>query len=137
LSSEAEDPDDDIPLNELVQRLRSSDLSVSHDDIEEFDDNLIRESIFDDEWESDLLRKFTRDTISSQSLDNETDSEDEINTETIPLLGSKMNYEDVMKMLISLRNVALAKDSRYLSTIEELVSATEDTIVKNKSAMCQ
>ena len=98
MSSEAEDPDDDISLNELVQRLQSSDLSVSHDDIEEFDDNLIRESIFDDEWESDLLRKFTRDTISSQSLDNETDSEDEINTETIPLFGSKMNYEDVMKI---------------------------------------
>ena len=98
---------------------------------------MIRESIFDDEWESDLLRKFTRDTISSQSLDNETDSEDEVNTKTIPLPGSKMNYEDVMKVLISLRNFALAKDSRYLSTIEELVSVTEDTIVKNKSAMRQ
>jgi hypothetical protein len=54
----------------------TSDPSVSQDDIEEFDDNLITESIFDDEWESDLLLKFTRDTISSQSLDNETDSED-------------------------------------------------------------
>jgi hypothetical protein len=37
LSSEVKDPDDDIPFNELVQRLRSSDPSVSHDDIEEFD----------------------------------------------------------------------------------------------------
>ena len=34
------------------------------------------ESIFDDEWKSDLILKFTRDTISSQSLDNETDSVD-------------------------------------------------------------
>ena len=49
LSSEVKDPDDDIPFNELVQRLRSSDPSVSHDDIEEFDDNLIVESIFDDD----------------------------------------------------------------------------------------
>jgi hypothetical protein len=47
--SEVKDPDDDIPFNELVQRLRSSDPSVSHDDIEEFDDNLIVESIFDDD----------------------------------------------------------------------------------------
>jgi hypothetical protein len=76
LSSEAKDPDDNIPLNELVQRIQSSDPSVSHDDIEEFNDNFIMESIFDDEWESDLLLKFTRDTISSQSLDNETDSVD-------------------------------------------------------------
>jgi hypothetical protein len=37
---------------------------------------LITESIFDGEWESELLLKFTRDTISSQSLDNETDSVD-------------------------------------------------------------
>ena len=49
LSSEVKDPDDDIPLNELVQRLRLSDPSVLHDDIEEFDDNLIAESIFDDD----------------------------------------------------------------------------------------
>ena len=84
-----------------------------------------------------MLRKFIRDTISSQSLDNETDSEDEVNTETIPLLSSKMNYEDVMKILTSLRNFALANDGRYLSTIEELVSVTQDTIVKNKSAMRQ
>jgi hypothetical protein len=48
-----------------------------------------------------------------------------------------MNYDDVMKMLINMRNFALAKDSRYLSTIEELVSVTENTIVKNKSAMRQ
>jgi hypothetical protein len=48
-----------------------------------------------------------------------------------------MKYEDVMKMFISLRNFALPKESRYLSTIEELVSVTEDTIVKNKSAMRQ
>ena len=47
LSSEVKDLDDDIPLNELVQRLRLSDPSVSHDDIEEFDDNLIAESIFE------------------------------------------------------------------------------------------
>jgi len=137
LSSEVEDTDDDIPLNELVQCLRSSDPSVSHDDIEEFDDNLITESIFDDEWESDLLREFTRDTISSQSLDNETDSEDEVNSESIPLPGSEMNDDDVMKMLINIRNFALAKNSRYLSNIEELVSVTEDAIVKNKSAMRQ
>jgi hypothetical protein len=49
LSSEAEDPDDDIHLNELVQRIQSTDPSASHDDIEEFDDNLITESIFDGE----------------------------------------------------------------------------------------
>ena len=42
-----------------------------------------------------------------------------------------------MKMFISLRNFALPKESRYLSTIEEIVSVTEDTIVKNKSAMRQ
>jgi hypothetical protein len=42
-----------------------------------------------------------------------------------------------MIMLISLRNFALAKDSRYLSTIEELVSVIEDTIVINKYAMRQ
>ena len=131
LSSEVEDPNDANPLNELFQRLRSSDPFVSHDDIEQFDDNLITESIFDDEWKSDLLQECTRDTISSQSLDNESD------TESIPLPGSEMNYDDVMKMLINIRNVALAKDRRYLSTIEELVSVTEDTIVKNKSAMRQ
>ena len=77
-------------------------MSVSHDDIEEFDDNLIMESIFDDEWESDLLREFTRDIISSQSFGNETDGEDEVNTESIPLPGSEMNYDDVMKMLINI-----------------------------------
>jgi hypothetical protein len=76
LSADTEDQDDDIPLNELVQRLRSSDPSVSCDDIEEFYDNSITENIFEDEWESDLLREFTRETISSESLDNETDSED-------------------------------------------------------------
>ena len=48
-----------------------------------------------------------------------------------------MNYEDVMKMLTSLRNFALLNDSRYLSTIEELVLVTKDTIVKNKFAMRQ
>ena len=47
-----------------------------------------------------------------------------------------MNYEDVMKMLTSLRNFALLNDSR-VSTIEELVLVTEDTIVKNKFAMHQ
>jgi len=50
----------------------------------------------------DLLREFTRDTISSEPLDNETESGDEINTETIPLPNSEMNYDDVMKMLHSL-----------------------------------
>ena len=48
-----------------------------------------------------------------------------------------MNYDNVMKMLINMRNFTLAKDSRYLSTIEELVSVTENTIVKIKSAMRQ
>jgi hypothetical protein len=48
-----------------------------------------------------------------------------------------MNCDDVMIMLISLRNFSLAKDSRYLSTIEELVSVIEDTIVINKYAMRQ
>jgi hypothetical protein len=43
LSAETEDQDDDILLNELVQRLRSSDPSVSRDDIEEFYDNSITE----------------------------------------------------------------------------------------------
>ena len=48
-----------------------------------------------------------------------------------------MNYDNVMKMLINMRNFSLAKDSRYLSTIEELVSVTKNTIVKIKSAMHQ
>ena len=113
LSADTEDQDDDIPLNELVQRLRSSDPSVSCDDIEVFYDNSITENIFEDEWESDLLREFTRETISSESLDNETDCEDKVNTDTIPLPGPEMNYDDIMKMLTSLRNIALAKDSRY------------------------
>ena len=113
LSVETEDQDDDIPLNELVQRLRSSDPSVSRDDIEEFYDNSITEYIFEDEWESDLLREFTRKTISSEWLDNETDSEDKVNTDTIPLPSPEMNYDDIMKMLTSLRNIALAKGSRY------------------------
>ena len=43
LSPETEDQDNDILLNELVQRLRSSDPSVSRDDIEEFYDNSITE----------------------------------------------------------------------------------------------
>lgn len=61
----------------------------------------------------DLLREFTRDTISSEPLDNETDSGDEINTETIPLPNSEMNYDDVMKMLTNLIDFALF--SRYHS----------------------
>ena len=43
LSPETEDQDNNILLNELVQRLRSSDPSVSRDDIEEFNDNSITE----------------------------------------------------------------------------------------------
>jgi hypothetical protein len=45
--------------------------------------------------------------------------DDEVNTETIPLIGSEMNY-DVIKKLTSLRNF---KDSRYLSMIDrEIIS---------------
>ena len=56
LSAKAKDWDDDIPLIELVQHLWSCtwDPSVSCDHIEDFDDNLTTESIFDEEWESRL-----------------------------------------------------------------------------------
>lgn len=40
-----------------------------------------------------------QDTISSESLNNKTGSEDEVNTETILLSGSEMNYDNVIKML--------------------------------------
>lgn len=43
-----------------------------------------------------------RDSLSSEPLDNETESGDEINIETIPLPNSEMNYDDVMKMLTNL-----------------------------------
>jgi len=55
---------------------------------------------------------FAQDAISSESLNNKTGSEDEINTETILLPGSEINYDNVMKMLTTLRYVALKKDSR-------------------------
>jgi hypothetical protein len=61
---------------------------------------LTKESIFDNERESG-------------PLDNETESGDEINIETIPLPNSEMNYDDVMKMLTNLIDFALF--SRYHS----------------------
>jgi len=54
-----------------------------------------------------------RDSLSSEPLDNETESGDEINIETIPLPNSEMNYDDVMKMLTNLIDFALF--SRYHS----------------------
>ena len=69
--------------------------------------------MFDHEWESDFLREFTRKIISSESLNNETDSKDKVSTFTIPLPGLEVNYDDIMKMVTSLRNFALAKNSRY------------------------
>jgi hypothetical protein len=45
------------------------------------------------------FENFIQDTISSESLNNKTGSEDEVNTETILLSGSEMNYDNLMKML--------------------------------------
>lgn len=48
--------------------------------------------------------RITRETTSLESLSNEDDSEDWVNTEKYYVTSfSEMNYDDVMKMLTSLR----------------------------------
>ena len=48
-----------------------------------------------------------------------------------------MSYCDILDLLTKLRNFSISKDSRYLQQTEQMISLTEDTIVKLKIATRQ
>ena len=82
-SRDEQDPDDDLPLVNVIEQLRSKMLSSS----DNIDDSLSTESAFDYEWEADLIRELTGKTL-PDSDDDETDTESETAAEP----GSDMNY---------------------------------------------
>ena len=78
------------------------------------------------------VREFTGETL-PDSDDDETDTESETAAEP----GSDMSYCDILDLLTKLRNFSISKDSRYLQQTEQMISLTEDTIVKLKIATRQ
>ncbi|XP_071137299.1 uncharacterized protein [Mytilus edulis] len=128
---EPEDPDDDIPLADLVEQLGSRDPSIQITEADDVDDNLATESAFDSEREPDLIREFTRYTLIESDEDVDTD----IPTEVQP--GSDMNHTEILDLLTKLRKFSTSKDSRYLDQTEQMISMTEDLIVKSKLATRQ
>ncbi|CAC5357444.1 unnamed protein product [Mytilus coruscus] len=128
---EPEDPDDDIPLADLVQQLRSKDPSVQINETDDVDDNLATESAFDVDWEMDLISEFTGDPL----IESNDNVEMEISSEVQP--GSDMNHTDILDLLTKLRNFSISKDSCYLDQTEQMISMTKDLTVKSKLATRQ
>ncbi|CAC5403927.1 unnamed protein product [Mytilus coruscus] len=89
---EPEDPDDEIPLADLVQ-LKSKDQSVQITEINDVDDNLATEPAFDCDWESDLISEFTGDPL----IESDDDVVTDISTEVQP--GSDMNHTNIFDSL--------------------------------------
>ncbi|XP_069105883.1 tigger transposable element-derived protein 7-like [Argopecten irradians] len=101
------DPDDDIPLAQLMNndRVSINDLCVIEEDIE-------TEETFSGEWESDLVQNFLEDKNVDE--DEDDDDEGEINMDSD---GSKMTYREVYGYLQTLFAFAAHTDERYLQPI--------------------
>ena len=127
-------------MNELARQLKTRDSSVDFGvELETVDDNLPTEATYDIEWENDLLEQYKRDVTINTESDDDTDAAEnsETTVEGTALPGSELNYESLLQVLLSVRNFALVKDSRYLQSVEQQISMTEDIIVKMKLARRQ
>lgn len=123
--SQLVDRDDEIPLMDLMKQLKSRDSEVNVENID-LDDNLPTENTFDTDWEEDLLSEFKKNE--SDVLIESDSSDDE--SENLP--GSDLTHKQLLEHLNIIKNFATANDDRYLGGIEQMISLTEEEIVRQK-----
>ncbi|KAK3090197.1 hypothetical protein FSP39_009953 [Pinctada imbricata] len=121
------DDDDDIPLAQLASLRSEGVIDIN------IDDNLQTESCDPDEWENALLSEYQTRDNATQSADSSSDDE-ACESESC---DNDLNHKSVLEMLQRMRNFAIQNDSDYLAHVEELISMTEDKLIKSKSECTQ
>ena len=118
-----DDPDDDIPLTDLIRHLTGVEVS-SHDYITQ-DDNIPREDNTDN-WEREMVnqakQKDNPDAAEAAEEDDEPADDDK----------PEFNHQQVLEMLNHVRDFSLSTDTDNLESVQELIHMTEEKYVQNK-----
>jgi hypothetical protein len=131
-NEEESDPDDDIPLAQLIRVVRQgadSNELISFEEMFHIEESVHTDETYDGEWEKSLVEQFKKPEDSEIS---ECESDDESDDVEMDNTGSEYSHQDMLRNITHMINFANTKDDRYLKFLLPMQSMTEDTIVRRK-----
>jgi hypothetical protein len=131
-NEEESDPDDDIPLAQLIRAVRQgadSNELISFEEMFDIEESVPTEETYDGEWEKSLVEQFKKREDSEIS---ECESDDEGDDVEMDNTGSEYSHQDMLRNITHMINFANTKDDSYLKFLLPMQSMTEDNIVRRK-----
>jgi hypothetical protein len=131
-NEEESDPDDDIPLAQLIRVVRQgadSNELISFEEMFHIEESVHTDETYDGEWEKSLVEQFKKPEDSEIS---ECESDDESDDVEMDNTGSEYSHQDMLRNITHMINFANTKDDCYLKFLLPMQSMTEDTIVRRK-----